>query len=154
MQPHSALPAQGALPRNQRLVLDALRKVRGPRTAYELLENLRDQGFRAPLTVYRALDGLRDKGLVHRIESIKAFIACCEHDHEDRPAFSLCESCGAVVEIEDAGMVSRLESICARTGFKLKKAMIEMTGTCAPCASGAGSGTGRGSRSLPGRDRA
>ena len=55
MQPHSALPAQGALPRNQRLVLDALRKVRGPRTAYELLENLRDQGFRAPLTVYRAL---------------------------------------------------------------------------------------------------
>lgn len=125
-----------ALPRNQRLVLDALRRERGARTAYELLETLRGEGFRAPLTVYRALEGLREKGLVHRIESIKAFIACCETDHEERPAFALCTRCGSVVEFEDPEMISRLEALCARSGFTLQRAMIELTGLCAPCSTG------------------
>jgi Fur family zinc uptake transcriptional regulator len=130
-----------SLPRNQRLVLDTLRQERGARTAYELLESLRDEGFRAPLTVYRALEGLREKGLVHRIESIKAFVACCEADHHDeRPAFALCARCGSVVEIEDPEMMSRLEAICARSGFTLQRAMIELSGICGPCA-----GTGKAS---------
>ena len=122
------------LPRNQSLVLNALRRGRGPRTAYELLDALRDKGFRAPLTVYRALEGLREKGLVHRIESIKAFVACCEEDHDDRPAFALCDRCGAVVEFEDPELVALVRRVSRRTGFTIERAMIELTGTCGPCA--------------------
>jgi len=137
---HAHTGAIGRLPRNQALVLKALRHVCGPRTAYELLDALRDNGFRAPLTVYRALEGLREKGLVHRIESIKAFVACREEDHDDRPAFALCDHCGAVVEFEDPELVALVRRISQRTGFTVERAMIELIGTCGPCAE-AGSGS-------------
>lgn len=122
------------LPRNQALVLKALRQVRGPRTAYELLDALHGQGFRAPLTVYRALEGLREKGLVHRIESMKAFVACCEDDHDERPAFALCDHCGAVMELDDPDLAALVRRISERTGFTVRRAMIELIGTCGPCA--------------------
>lgn len=131
---HDHTNATARLPRNQTLVLKALRQGRGPRTAYELLDALRSHGFRAPLTVYRALDGLREKGLVHRIESIKAFVACCEDDHDERPAFTLCDHCGQVVEFEDPDLVALVRRISERTGFTVERAMIELTGTCGPCA--------------------
>lgn len=122
------------LSRNQALVLEALRQVKGPRTAYELLDELREQGLRAPLTVYRALEGLREKGLVHRLESVKAYIACREDDHDDRPAFALCERCGAVFEFEDPELIALVRRISSRTGFTVERAMIELTGTCGSCA--------------------
>ena len=137
---HAHIGAIGRLPRNQALVLNALRRRRGPRTAYELLDALREKGFRAPLTVYRALEGLREKGLVHRIESIKAFVACREEDRDDRPAFTLCDHCGAVVEFEDPELVALVRRISQRTGFTVERAMIELIGTCGPCAEG-GSGS-------------
>lgn len=133
---HAHPPIAPRLPRNQALVLNALQQGHGPRTAYELLDALRDQGFRAPLTVYRALEGLREKGLVHRLESIKAFVACCEEDHDERPAFTLCDHCGAVVEFEDPGLVALVQRISARTGFTVERAMIELIGTCGTCSRG------------------
>ena len=48
-----------------------------PVGAYELLAALgRDGQPAAPPTVYRALDFLVDQGLVHRIESLNAFVGC------------------------------------------------------------------------------
>ena len=43
---------------NQKLVLDALKEVGTPLSAYALLERLSRHGIRAPLQVYRALDKL------------------------------------------------------------------------------------------------
>lgn len=70
------------LTKNQALVMGALTHSDGPLSAYTILDKLRDQGFRAPLQVYRALDKLLEYGLVHRLESLNAFVACaCPHEH-------------------------------------------------------------------------
>jgi Fur family zinc uptake transcriptional regulator len=77
------------LTKNQSLVMGALTNSDGPLSAYTILDQLRDHGFRAPLQVYRALDKLVEFGLVHRLESLNAFVACrhpgCD-GHEPSPS--------------------------------------------------------------------
>ena len=70
------------LTRNQQLVYDALTGAKTPLSAYTLLDQLRDAGFRAPLQVYRALEKLIEIGQVHRLESINSFVACQQLRHE------------------------------------------------------------------------
>ncbi|MGB2321810.1 MAG: Fur family transcriptional regulator, partial [Candidatus Puniceispirillaceae bacterium] len=77
--------AKSKLTRNQTLVLEALASAGQPLGAYSLLDLLRDQGFKAPLQVYRALDQLISEGLVHRLESLNAWTACCEDQHSYTP---------------------------------------------------------------------
>lgn len=122
------------LTRNQSLVLDALRND-GPVSAYSLLDQLREHGFRAPLQVYRALDKLIDLGMVHRLESINSFVACakphaCEHG---LVAFAICSDCGQVDEFVDEVVEDRLKGWAERTAFRLGRTTIEMRGTCATC---------------------
>ena len=64
------------LSQNQRLVMDVLDREMGAMSAYMILDELRENGFRAPLQVYRALEKLISMGRVHRLESLNAFIAC------------------------------------------------------------------------------
>ena len=125
------------LTRNQTLVLDRLEKSEGPLSAYALLDQLRDDGFRAPLQVYRALDTLMKSGLVHRLESINSFVACHGHHHHDHgiTGFAICETCGQVTEFTDPVVSERLEAWAQATGFKTSKAAIELRGTCGKCAS-------------------
>ncbi len=125
------------LTRNQSLVLDRLEKAEGPLSAYTLLDQLREDGFRAPLQVYRALDTLMKGGLVHRLESINSFVACHgHHHHHDHgiTGFAICETCGQVTEFTDPVVTERLEAWAAGTGFTPSKAVIEFRGTCAKCA--------------------
>lgn len=125
------------LTRNQTLVLDRLEKSEGPLSAYALLDQLRDDGFRAPLQVYRALDTLMKSGLVHRLESINSFVACHGHHHHDHgiTGFAICETCGQVTEFTDPVVSERLETWAQATGFRASKAAIELRGTCGKCAS-------------------
>ncbi|HSO47903.1 MAG TPA: transcriptional repressor, partial [Rhizobiaceae bacterium] len=60
--------ATAELTKNQSLVMGALARSDGPLSAYTILDQLRDNGFRAPLQVYRALEKLVEFGLVHRLE--------------------------------------------------------------------------------------
>src|SRR5262245_38732694 len=64
-----SMPLSGreALTKNQICVLEKLERASGPLSAYTLLDQLREQGFRAPLQVYRALDTLVKGGFVHRL---------------------------------------------------------------------------------------
>lgn len=123
------------LTKNQALVMGALSGSDGPLSAYTILDQLRDEGFRAPLQVYRALDKLVEFGLVHRLESLNAFVACrhpgCE-SHETI-AFMICETCGQVNEITDKTLAKRLNHLAAEAGFALKKSTVELRGICATC---------------------
>jgi Fur family zinc uptake transcriptional regulator len=124
--------------RNQKLVFGALVRAGTPLSAYQILDALRDEGFRAPLQVYRALDQLRGLGFVHRLESMNAFIACAhaaDHAHGDEPiGFTICERCGTVAEIYDADFRSFIEGIGARSGFHPEKTTVEIRGLCDACA--------------------
>lgn len=127
------------LTKNQTLVLNALTRLEGPASAYSLLDQLREQGFRAPLQVYRALDKLMEMGLVHRLECLNSFVACAhphEHAHGHKHglvAFAICESCGQVEEFSDAKVEERLRGWANDHSFKLAKTTIELRGSCAGC---------------------
>ena len=82
--------AKHSLTKNQSLVMQALAEADQPLGAYELLNRLQPSGFKAPLQVYRALDQLVEKGLVHRLESLNAWTACCEDQHGYTPVFAIC----------------------------------------------------------------
>lgn len=102
--------------------------------AYDLLDTLKafDKSAK-PATVYRTLDFLLEQGLIHRIESLNAFVGCrhperrhelllliCERCHtvDERPALELLDA--ATREIRAAKFVPRLQS-------------YEVRGLCAQC---------------------
>jgi len=125
-----------ALTRNQSLVLQRLESAEGPLSAYALLDQLRDDGFRAPLQVYRALGALMRAGRVHRLESLNSFVACHGHHHHDHGmiGFAICDSCGKVEEFADEVVTARLEAWGMGSGFRPSGAVIELHGLCAACA--------------------
>jgi Fur family transcriptional regulator, zinc uptake regulator len=127
-----------ALTKNQALVLGALKAATLPRSAYDILDDLRGDGFRAPLQVYRALEKLIEFGLVHRLESLNAFVACADpHDHAAHEhgitAFAICEDCGTVTEFHDHGIEGRLQAWQSAEHFKPEKTTIEIRGHCKAC---------------------
>ena len=124
------------LTKNQSLVLDVLIRASQPLGAYSLLDVLRQHGFKAPLQVYRALDQLIDLGLVHRLESLNAFIACSHMSCETSgaTAFVICDSCETVQEICDDTVTGFLTSLAKKTKMKASKSNIELHGLCDGCA--------------------
>jgi Fur family zinc uptake transcriptional regulator len=126
------------LTKNQALVLGALKAASSPKSAYDILDDLRVDGFRAPLQVYRALEKLTELGLVHRLESLNAFVACADpHDHAAHEhgitAFAICEDCGTVTEFHDQGIEGRLHAWQSAKDFKPEKTTIEIRGHCKDC---------------------
>ena len=123
------------LTRNQSLVLSALSRANAPLSAYTILDQLREDGFRAPPQVYRALDKLVEMGAVHRLESLNAFVACRHPDCDghETVAFAICDKCGMVAELSDDDLAHHLKGLAKKTGFVLKKSTVELRGTCASC---------------------
>lgn len=124
------------LTRNQSLVLGKLTGATAPKSAYDLLDDLREDGIKAPLQIYRALEKLTERGLAHRLESLNAFVACSEpHCHRTGfVAFAICEQCGSVSEFSDEVVKQRVESWAQTQGFVPSHATIEIRGLCAACA--------------------
>ena len=123
------------LTKNQALVMKTLSKTAGPLSAYTILDKLRKQGLRAPLQVYRALDKLLDYGMVHRLESMNAFVACRhpEGKTQSMVAFTICGACGDVAEISDNSFDRRLQDLATTMGFTLTKSTVELLGLCRAC---------------------
>ena len=123
------------LTRNQSLVLDTLAGADGPMTAYGILDQLSGEGMRAPQQVYRAMEKLQDAGLVHRLESLNAFVAC-RHDgcaQHETVAFIICDNCGQTSEISDEHLTASLEALTRKRGFSPRTTTIEMRGLCSNC---------------------
>ena len=120
---------------HNRQILALLKRSRKPLTAYAILDKLHATGIKAPTTVYRALTALTEKGLVHRIESLNAFIACQHHDaaHSHGGQFAICTQCGTVQEI--AATVLTTPSQATGHGFlsSVQRQMIEVSGICHGC---------------------
>ena len=134
--PHNHAPK---LTKNQSLVFEALTNAACPLSAYSILDELRDQGFRAPLQVYRALEKLLELGIVHRLETQNAFVACthpsCDNDDQahDTVAFMICETCGTVAEIADASLQRQLQGLAGAENFSLDQSVVELRGKCVSC---------------------
>lgn len=127
--------AQGVrLTKLRHRVLELIWANHQPVGAYDLLQQLTQEGRKAaPPTVYRSLDFLLDNGLIHRINSLNAFVGC-DHPGLDHTAqFFICNTCGQAAELDDTKIDSAITSHARRMGFTVEKRSIEICGICANC---------------------
>lgn len=125
----------GASERNDALVLQALETSKIALSAFDLIENLQEHGLSSPPTVYRSLARLIGKGLVHRVESLNAFIACRSHSHDKstETLFAICIKCGRVQEIDDKGLGERVQELARSSTFLISQKTLEVRGFCVDC---------------------
>ncbi len=121
------------LTRQRRRVLEVVCRAARPIGAYEILDLIRDGAPAAPPTVYRALDFLLEQGLIHKIETLHAFVGCSHPEYPHGSQFLICAECGDVTEVEDETLAGSLRSVAAQSGFHPTRPVIEVLGTCAEC---------------------
>ena len=121
-------------PEQDKMIVEALRDVGRPVSAYELIEELRDKASLAPQTVYRSLDRLIAEGQAHRLESLNAFVACRHASHEGETAvFAICNDCGTVSEFDEPAAVDRLAAWARKAKFAVDRMTLELRGRCRDC---------------------
>ena len=123
------------LSKNQKIIFDIIDKSGEPMKAYSILFNVQKKGIKAPLQVYRALDKLVEIGKIHKIESRNAFIACQNSNCQisKATAFSICENCEKVTEINNLNLSKYLSNFEDDTGMKYQKYNLEFFGLCKKC---------------------
>jgi Fur family zinc uptake transcriptional regulator len=123
------------LTEQRKTVLRLLCESDKPLSAYDLLDQMRNVIRKpAPPTVYRALDFLLEQGLVHKLESLHAFVGCAHPEHPHASQFLICADCGEVAEVEDASITRSLQAVGKAAGFRTRRPIVELLGTCAQCA--------------------
>ena len=124
------------LTRNQEVVFKALKATGQPLSAYQILalDKVRDSGLKAPLTIYRALDKLIERGLVHRIESLNAFVLCDHEPHSEPAAFMICQDCRSTIEFSARSLHRSVAREAGVHGFHMEAMHLEVSGHCAACA--------------------
>ena len=122
------------LTKTRRRVLELIWAHRRPVGAYQLLDDLsRERGRVAPPTVYRAIDFLLEHGLIHRIESLNAFVGCAHPRDAHAGFFLICRTCGATAELEDPRLDRALDDAARDVAFRVEERTIEMRGLCPAC---------------------
>jgi Fur family transcriptional regulator, zinc uptake regulator len=118
----------------RRRVLELIFAADQPIGAYALLAALQsERGKVGPPTVYRALDFLLSCELIHKIESMSAFVACDDAGHPHESQFMICDDCGAAEEIQDEAIVESLRRLGEDRGFAVGRHVIEARGLCPAC---------------------
>lgn len=115
-------------------ILELVWSRHGPIGAYEILERLKAGGRRAaPNTVYRALEFLRETGLVHRLDTLNAFIGCPSPESPHTAQFLICTECGLAAEVSDPAVKEALAAQARKLGFRVAAQTVEISGLCEPC---------------------
>jgi Fur family zinc uptake transcriptional regulator len=122
-------------------ILELLQRRGEPLSAYDVLRELSEWNPKiAPPTVYRALAALETACKIHRVESLKAYMACQCDALDKASILSICGECGIVEENVSPELLCQLSSIVGRSGFSATRHVIEVQGKCASCDdAGAGS---------------
>ena len=125
------------LSKNQLIVLETIRKAKKPLKAYSILSSVKKKGINAPPQVYRALEKLVEIGLIHKIESKNAFVACKNSNCEisNTTAFSICEKCEKVTELNNHKLSKYLSNFEDNTGMSYRRYNLEFYGLCKMCKS-------------------
>lgn len=122
------------LTEQRRRVLRLVWQSERPLGAYDILAAIQaEQTKAAPPTVYRALDFLLQQGLIHKLETLHAYVGCPHPEHPHAGQFLICKQCGDVTELEDSAIVRSLGAAAEASGFSLDRKVVELSGTCAGC---------------------
>ncbi|HET6630698.1 MAG TPA: Fur family transcriptional regulator [Woeseiaceae bacterium] len=118
----------------RRLVLELVWASHKPIGAYEILDRLNRLGKKAaPPTVYRALEFLIEAELVHRLDSLNAFIGCPDPGSSHAGQFLICRQCRSVAELDDGEISGLVGRKAADHGFTAVRQMVEIEGLCPHC---------------------
>ncbi len=102
--------------------------------AYELLDRLKPlQQAAKPATIYRALDFLIEQGLIHRVESLNAFVGCRCSGHQHEQLLLICKHCQEVEERPAPDVMSALSLEFQQANFIVHSKAVEVHGVCAKC---------------------
>jgi len=118
----------------RRQVFELVWQSHAPVGAYDVLERLSTGARKAqPPTVYRALDFLLAQGLIHRIESLNAYIGCATPDNDHAGQFLICRDCGMAAELIDRRIDAAIGKGAQAVGFCIEHPTVELEGVCAKC---------------------
>jgi Fur family zinc uptake transcriptional regulator len=111
-----------------------------PLGAYAIMDLLSQETNRriAPPTVYRALDFLLELKLIHRINSLNAFIGCTHPEAHQQSSlktnyFFICSICQDTREIISPAIGDSIAKVGSETDFKTQQLWLEVTGLCQQC---------------------
>ena len=118
----------------RRQVLELVWNSHKPVGAYDILDKL-DRGGKkaAPPTVSRALEFLIEADLVHRLDSLNAFVGCADPSSSHTGQFLICRGCQSVAELDDADINRLVEEKASDLGFSAVHQMLEIQGLCPGC---------------------
>jgi len=123
----------GRLTPPRRRILELLLAAGAPVGAYDLVARFHSSSRVAkPATVYRALHFLETCGLVHRLSTLKAYVACDPDQPAAATTFLLCDCCGACRPIPSAD-AGPLQAAAAAAGYVIERITFEAQGRCAAC---------------------
>ena len=115
-------------------VLEIIWDSHNPIGAYDVLQKLQESGRKpAPPTAYRALDFLVSARLVHRIESLNAFVGCPSSDKVHQCQFYICKECGHIAEVSSTDVAKAISAGADELGFDSQQPVIEVHGVCREC---------------------
>ena len=118
----------------RRRVLELVWSSHKPVGAYEILNALTADGQKAgPPTVYRALEFLIEANLVHRLDSLNAFVGCPDPNSPHTGQFLICRNCRSVAELDDQAISELIVASAAATGFVAAEQTLEVQGICESC---------------------
>lgn len=118
----------------RRRVLELVWASHEPVVAYDLLDALKlEKSNATPPTIYRALDFLLDNGLIHRIESLNAYVGCGNPEDDHNGQFLICTACGAVAELGCSRIEGAITQRANELGFEVHQHTIELQGICKSC---------------------
>jgi len=118
----------------RRQVFELVWQSHTPVGAYDILERLSAGARKAqPPTVYRALEFLLEQGLIHRIESLNAYIGCAVPGDGHAGQFLICRDCGMAAELVDQRIDAAIDQGAAAAGFSIEHPTVELEGVCAGC---------------------
>ncbi|UTA47771.1 transcriptional repressor [Simiduia sp. 21SJ11W-1] len=106
-----------------------------PVGAYQLMEQLAElTGKRvAPPTVYRALEFLLEHRLIHRLNSLNAFMGCDCPGTGHAGQFIICRACGVALELNEASVRAPIQALAQSVGFQIEQQTLELSGLCPNC---------------------
>lgn len=115
-------------------VLEFIWSSHEPVKAYDLLDKLKAvHASSAPPTVYRALDFLQALGLVHKIESLNAYLGCSDPMQSHQCQFLICRECGSVAELGSSEVQQKIKKISKKMDFEYESMSLEINGLCSQC---------------------
>jgi Fe2+ or Zn2+ uptake regulation protein len=84
------------------------------------------------VSVYRTLDLLEELSLVRQLHGEDG---CHTYARSDRPQghYLVCQRCGQVTEFPCVGLEEWLETVGRRSGFEIRKHLVQLEGICGAC---------------------